>query len=365
MSIAKSGKVRKYCVSNPIINSDLSLKKILFQDNFVLLIFILKYNHIRKGIFMNKFFKNILIVLTAGILAINLEAIGFNDTLKFAHLSDSHLTLTKQDTTFKALGHSKDLLADAISQINQTEGLDFVMQTGDTVDVPNEKDIMLYMSMMNSLRYPWFVAFGNHDLSVLGGEITREKYLTLLNSHNKNFNFNKSYYSLKPKKGFKVIVLDAVDNSKITGNGIFPKEELEWLDSELKKSKKDTVLIFLHHPLIEPFPSSHHKILNIEEFYSVIDKYKNPIAIFSGHYHATKIIKENNVVHVSTPALVTYPNAFRIVSITNYRNKTIFDFYFKNTNLKEVQAVAKLKSFLSSTCAGAESDQTTTIVIDK
>lgn len=313
---------------------------------------------------MKKIFNNIIVFTIALILASNLQALSLHDSLKFAQISDSHLTTTRQDTTFKALSSSKDLLADAIDQINQTKGLDFVIQTGDTVDIPNESSIMLYMGMMNNLRYPWFVAFGNHDLSV-NGDITREKYLQLLNSHNKNFNFDKSYYSFKPKKGYKVIVLDAVDNSKITGNGIFPKEELEWLDEQLKTSKRDTVLIFLHHPIIEPFSSSYHKILNTEDFYQIVDKYKNPIAIFSGHYHATKITQEKNIVHVSSPALVTYPNAFRIVSVTNYRNKTIFDFYFKNTNIKTVQAKAQLNSIISSPCAGTESDQTTTIVVDK
>ena len=313
---------------------------------------------------MKNLFKFIMLIVVICVLGINANAFGFNDTLKFAHLSDSHITLVKPDTSFKALSQSKFLLADAIDQINQTKGLDFVLQTGDTIDVPNEKDIMLYISMMNYLRYPWFVAFGNHDFSV-GGDITRERYIQLMNSHNKNFNFNKTYYSFKPKKGYKVIVLDAIDNSKITGNGIFPKEELEWLDKELASAKKDTVLIFLHHPIIEPYPSSHHKVLNTDDFYAVIDKYKNPIGIFSGHYHATKITKERNIVHVSTPALVTYPNAFRIVSITNYKDKTIFDFYFKNTNLKEIQQQAKLKSILATVCAGKESDQTTTIIIDK
>jgi len=313
---------------------------------------------------MKKLITNIFIFAVASVLAVNLEALSLHDSLKFAHISDSHLTTTRQDTSFKALSQSKPLLADAIDQINQINGLDFVIQTGDTIDAPNESDIMMYMSMMNYLRYPWFIAFGNHDLSV-GGDITRERYLQLLNSHNKNFNFNKSYYSFKPKRGYKVIVLDAVDTSKITGNGTFSKEQLEWLDCELKSAKRDTVLIFLHHPIIEPFPSSHHKILNTDEFYAVVDKYKNPIGIFTGHYHATKITKERNIVHVATPALVTYPNAFRIVTVTNYRDKTIFDFYFKNTNLKEVQAKARVKSILATTCAGKEEDQTTTIVIDK
>ena len=315
---------------------------------------------------MKNICSKILLTALALLFFTNIDAHAFNNTLKFAHLSDSHITLTRENTSFKALKQSKPLLIDAISQINEEKDLDFVFQTGDTIDRANEQDVMLYMTLMNNLRYPWYVAFGNHDFSIPGmGNITRDYYVKLLNSHNKHFNFNNTYYSFKPKRGFKVIVLDAVDNSKITGNGIFPKEQLEWLDKQMKSSKKDTVLIFLHHPVIEPYPSSHHKILNTDELYAVLDKYKNPIGIFSGHYHATKIIKERNIIHVSTPALVTYPNAFRIVSVTNYKKQTIFDFYFKNTNLKEVQQDAKLKSLLSAVCAGREEDQKTTIIIDK
>lgn len=313
---------------------------------------------------MGKIFKSLFLFLVVMTFAFNLEALGFGNSLKFAHLSDSHITLTKADTSFKALSQSKPLLFDAIGQINKERGLDFVIQTGDTIDVPNVQDIMLYMSMMNNLRYPWYVAFGNHDFSV-GGDVTKDSYLKLLNSHNRNFSFNQTYYSFKPKRGYKVIVLDAVDNSKITGNGFFPEEQLAWLDKEMSSAKRDTILIFLHHPIVEPYPSSHHKILNIDDFYAIVDKYKNPIGIFSGHYHATKIIKERNIVHVSTPALVTYPNAFRVVNVTNYRDKTIFDFYFKETTLKEVQLKAKLKSLLASVCAGTETDKSSTVVIDK
>ena len=315
---------------------------------------------------MKHIFKKIVLCASLILFAINQNVFAANENLKFVQLSDSHITLTREDTSFKVLSQSKQLLKDAINQINAETDIDFVLQTGDTIDRANESDIMLYMSLMNNLKYPWYVAFGNHDFSIEGtGKITREYYVKLLNSHNKNFNFDNTYYSFKPKKGFKVIVMDAIDNSKITGNGSFSEEQLKWLDKELNSAKRSTVLIFLHHPIIEPYPSSHHKILNTEDFYKVIDKYKNPIGIFSGHYHATKITKERNIVHVSTPALVTYPNAFRLVSVTNYKKQTIFDFYFKETNLKEVQQKAKEKSIWAPICAGLQKDQKTTIIIDK
>ena len=90
-----------------------------------------------------------------------------------------------------------------------------------------------------------------------------------------------------------------------------------------------------------------------------------PVAIFSGHYHATKITKEGNLLHVSTPSLVSYPNAFRIVTVTNLKNKVVFNFVFKETNLKEIQKKAKLLTFSSKTYSGNDTDQNTTVVMDK
>ena len=90
-----------------------------------------------------------------------------------------------------------------------------------------------------------------------------------------------------------------------------------------------------------------------------------PIAIFSGHYHTTKIIQDENIIHVSTPSLVTFPNAFRTVNITNYKDRTIFDFYFNQTTLTNVQDESKASTIAYSTFLGNQKDQTRTITIMK
>ena len=121
----------------------------------------------------------------------------------------------------------------------------------------------------------------------------------------------------------------------------------------------------MHNPLQEPFPSFHHRILNAQELQAVLDKYDMPIAIFTGHYHATKIYKNGNILHVSTPSLVTYPNAFRIITINNLADRVIFTFEFKETRLKEIQKKAKMLTFSASTLKGEESDQNTVVIMQK
>ena len=98
---------------------------------------------------------------------------------------------------------------------------------------------------------------------------------------------------------------------------------------------------------------------------NILKKYKNPIALFQGHYHAAKITQQDNILYVSTPALVSYPNAFRIINITNYRNKVVFDLQLKETNEKNIQKLAKLLVFSSSIYTGEEKDQSYTYTIKK
>lgn len=92
-----------------------------------------------------------------------------------------------------------------------------------------------------------------------------------------------------PQKGYKVIVLDSIIRDHLTSNGRIDDEQLKWLDNELDNSKKDTVLIFMHVPIVEPFESVGHRLLNAAEVQEVIEKHKNPIAVFQGHYHAAMI----------------------------------------------------------------------------
>ena len=87
--------------------------------------------------------------------------------------------------------------------------------------------------------------------------------------------------------------------------------------------------------------------------------------MFQGHYHGAKITQKGNILYVSCPALVSYPNAFRIVTVTNYRNKVIFNIQNKETNLKNIQKLAKLLVFGTSIYTGKPEDQNGTFIIKK
>lgn len=318
-----------------------------------------------KGKLIKELINGISVILLAGVMFLGLKVYSASgNNLTFAQISDVHYSSAKTNTSYRLTAESGELLQDAISQVNETPDIDFVMFSGDMVNTPYQKELMSFISYANQLNVPWYATLGNHDICV-GGFLSKKIYWDILNSHNKNFNFSKTYYSFVPKKGYKVIGLDPIIDTRITANGEIDPEQLKWLDKQLSKSKNDVVLIFIHNPLIEPFHSESHRLLNADEVLKVITKYKNPIAVFSGHYHTTKITQMKNVLHVSTPSLVSYPNAFRIVKINKQKNKVVFDISFKETRFKDVQKRAKMMAFGSKTYYGAETDRSGTYVIEK
>lgn len=303
-------------------------------------------------------------LLLAAAMLYGLQCYSSTTALKFAQLSDVHFYTGSNNTTYKMIGESPKLLDDAISQINAIPNVSFVMFTGDLIDKPFEKELSAFLPHTEKLNAPWYFAFGNHD-TMYGGYLTPKVYMELVNKYNKNYKFEKSYYSFVPQKGYKVIVLDSIIRDRLTANGRLGDEQLAWLDNELANSKNDTVLIFMHVPILEPYNSPNHRLLDADKVEAIFSKYKNPIAVFQGHYHGAKITQKGNVLYVSCPALVSYPNAFRMVTVTNYRNKVVFNIQNKETNLKNVQKLAKLLVFGTSVYSGEEKDQNATITIKK
>lgn len=303
-------------------------------------------------------------ILLAGVMFFGLQCYSSITSLKFAQVSDVHFYTGQDNTTFKMRAESGKLLDDAISQINETPNVSFVMFTGDQIDYPYEKELSAFLPYTEKLNVPWYFTFGNHD-TMLGGYLNPTLYIQLVNKYNKNYKFEKTYYSFVPQKGYKAIVLDSIIRDHLTSNGKIGEEQLLWLDNELKNSTKDTVLIFIHVPIIEPYNSPNHRLLDADKVQEVLNKYKNPILVVQGHYHGAKITQMDNILYVSCPSLVSYPNAFRMITVSNFRKKVVVNIENKETRLKNIQKLSKLLVFSHNLYTGEEKDQNATITIKK
>ena len=313
----------------------------------------------------SNFLSNILIVLVALLVFFQLNLTSQAETLKFAQFSDSHISDRTTDSSYKYLTLSKDILKDAVYQVNLMSNIDFVFHTGDGVDAPKKSLVEEFISEMNMLNVPWYMSFGNHDISV-GGDVSKDYYLEQLRDNNKNFIYDTPYYSFEPKKGFKVIALDTIISDRITANGnIYPVEK-EWLAKEIEETPQDTlILIFSHVPIKEPYPSKHHRLENEDDIQKLLKSYDRPFAVFNGHYHITKIRRDDKILYVSSPALVGYPYAFRVVNITNGKNKIVVKLDYKQSGLERLKQEGSGSIIGKALYLGAEGDRNTVVEINK
>lgn len=279
-----------------------------------------------------------------------------NNNLRIAQVSDAHFSSFEENTSYKFLKKSGELLDDVIFQINTSGPYDFVMFTGDLVNYPKISELQKFTSHVNNLIYPWYAIAGNHDISI-DGPLTKDKFIATLAQANDNMNQKHIYYAFTPKKGFRVICLDSIIDYKLTANGEISNEEFIWLKEELDEHEKDTIIICTHVPIIEPYSSSNHKMLNEYEVRKLLKTHKNPLIVLQGHYHCVKIRQDENMLVITSPSLVTYPNAFRVININSNKNRTLVDVYLKETNLKDIQTRSKLRLMGTENLYGEECDR--------
>ena len=309
----------------------------------------------KKESFFSKIINSILTLLIACAIGSQV-CTAANNNLRVAQVSDAHFSSFEENTSYKFLKKSGELLDDVIFQINTSGPYDFVMFTGDLINKPKVSELEKFISHANNLIYPWYAIDGNHDISI-DGPLTKRKFLATLAEANDNMQQENIYYAFTPKKGFRVICLDSIIDYKLTSNGEISNEEYLWLTQELEKHAKDTVIVCSHVPIVEPFSSPNHKMQNEYEVRKLIKSHKNPVIVLQGHYHATKIIKDDNMLVVACPSLVTYPNAFRVININSNKQRTLVDVYLKETNLKDIQSRSKLRLMGTERLYGEENDR--------
>lgn len=287
-----------------------------------------------------------------------------NNNLRIAQISDAHFSSFEENTSYKMLKKSPEILDDAVFQLNTSGPYDFIIFTGDLINKPQESELEKFFTHVKGLKYPWYAINGNHDIAV-GGTLTKNKFKKMVNSNNRNMHGDSPYYAFTPKRGFRVVCLDSIIDYKITTNGEISKAEKEWLTEELDNHRDDVVIICTHVPIDEPFSSASHKMNNEYEIKSLLRNYKNPIIVLQGHYHCARARQCDNIVYITSPSLVSYPNAFRVININSNKKRTLVDVFLKETNLKETQMRAKLRVLGTDRLYGQEEDRNNTFEIKK
>ena len=321
------------------------------------------YKKEKKESFFQKFVNFVLTIVVACAIGSQM-CTAANNNLRFVQLSDAHFSTTEENTSYKFLQKSPELLDDAIFQINTSGPYDFVMITGDLVNRPKSSELVKFLAHASKINCPWYAINGNHDIAI-DGPLTKQEFCKILNSHNRYMSTQKLYYAFTPKKGFRVICLDTIIDDRLTSNGEIPPEEFDWLKKELDEHKKDVIVLCTHVPIDEPYSSSNHKLNNEYEVKNLLKGYSNPIIVLQGHYHCVRARQKDNIIYITSPSLVTYPNAFRVINVNSNKDRTLVDVFLKETNLKDIQSRSKLRLLGTESLYGTEQDRNTTFEIRK
>jgi hypothetical protein len=231
----------------------------------------------------------------------------------FAHLSDTHLMRQGPDGSWLLLKDAPALFAD---MLNQLEGkAQFVVLTGNAVHSPDEWDTLT--QLVAASRVPVYVCLGNRDVAH-DGKLAAIQRLNQLNPQSFTL-LDRGYYSFSPAPGVRLLMLDTAGNS--TGKGQIDPDQQAWLKqqlaAELNNATPSTLVVAMHHPLVEPYASPSRRLPDSTRQAVLGTLEQSPLVglVLSGAYHAAKLQRRNGVLHVSTPALAEYPAAARLITL--------------------------------------------------
>src|SRR5574344_430010 len=104
-------------------------------------------------IFMKKFlllFISLIVVFLAGNSSV------FAENIKFVQITDAHIDSNS--------AYSQNVLKSAVEDINALEGVSFVVFTGDNINSPSPENLKAFVTIVEKLKAPYYVALGNHDV---------------------------------------------------------------------------------------------------------------------------------------------------------------------------------------------------------
>ncbi|WP_078831230.1 outer membrane protein assembly factor BamB family protein [Sediminibacterium ginsengisoli] len=181
---------------------------------------------------------------------------------RFAFISDTHINDRNNIP-------SEDLRR-TVADINQMTDIAFVVITGDITELGTDEEIRMAKEILDQLKVPYYIIPGNHDSgwSESGG-VT---FARVFGYDKFRFEYNGISF-LGCASGPFVRMSD----------GHIPRDAVNWLDAELKKTDPSQPVIFLNH-----YPLDN----GLDNWYEITDRLKkqNTLAVLCGHGHNNHVL---------------------------------------------------------------------------
>lgn len=252
------------------------------------------YDHNHDGINRRGFLKcmawagtGTLCVMQGGVMkSFALNRVGDAATtageLSFVQISDSHMGFNKAANPDVAA-----TLQAAVDKINASPvAPEFLLHTGDVSHLSKPEEFDAVDQILKSTRKETFFVPGEHDVLEDDGKQFLERY--------SKASKGSGWYSFD-KKGVHFVGLVNVMNLKAGGLGSLGRDQLEWLEDDVKHLKSSTpIVVFAHIPLWTVYPEWGWGTDDSAQALGYLKKFGS-VTVLNGHIHQIMQKVEGNV----------------------------------------------------------------------
>ncbi|MEB3212386.1 MAG: metallophosphoesterase [Leptolyngbyaceae bacterium] len=277
---------------------------------------------------------------------------------RFAIASDLHIALPHTVPDHKTRFHRTELsipiFEQVLDKLSHLE-LDFLLIPGDLTQDGEPENHQWLSERLADLPYPVYVVPGNHDILERDGN-TCSIAAKEFSHYYSAFGYRHCdiptglYYSCCPVPGVTLIGLNSIffdENGQQLNAGRLDVEQMQWVESTLEHCADPTVIVMIHHNVIEHLPGQSRSSLgqrymleNASELITLLRTYGVKL-IFTGHLHVQDVaslplipshtsLEESEgksdgsmgdrLYEITTGSLVTYPHPFRILDYGQLEN---------------------------------------------
>jgi len=216
--------------------------------------------------------------MTSGVLkgtALEASAHGamkIDGGLRFVQISDSHIGFDKPANTDVTA-----TLRAAIAKIKASaEQPSFVLHTGDLTHLSKPSEFDTLQQLMSELSLPVFYVPGEHDVLEDDGKSYLQRY--------GKDTLGAGWHSFD-KDGVHFIGLVNVVDLKAGGLGTLGRDQLEWLEKDVKHLKSSTpIVVFAHIPLWSVYPEWGWGTDDSAQALAYLKRFGS-ISVLNGHIH--------------------------------------------------------------------------------
>jgi len=195
-----------------------------------------------------------------------------NGGLRFVQISDSHIGFDKPANTDVTA-----TLRAAIAKIKASpERPAFVLHTGDLTHLSKPSEFDTLQQLMSELSLPVFYVPGEHDVLEDEGKSFLQRYGT--------GTLGAGWHSFD-KDGVHFIGLVNVVDLKAGGLGTLGRDQLEWLEKDVRHLKSSTpIVVFAHIPLWSVYPEWGWGTDDAAQALGYLKRFGS-VSVLNGHIH--------------------------------------------------------------------------------